>query len=70
MRTYFYRETPNALYEENVIALIHNLYLSNKKTIYLKTISSSPPLSHPLGIHPLTPIWTRRNVAHLDSMKA
>ena len=27
-----------------------------KKTIYLKTISSSPPPSHPLGIHPLTPI--------------
>ena len=54
--TYFYRETPNALYEENVFPLNHNLYLSNKKTIYLKTISSSSPPSHPLGIHPLTPI--------------
>ena len=36
IETYFYGETLNALYEENVIPLIHDSHLSDKKTIYLK----------------------------------
>jgi len=42
------------------------IYRTKRPSIW-KASPPLHPLSHHLGIHPLTPIWTLRNVAHLDS---